>query len=1135
MSQPIAETSDCDGNPLSADELIAKVAGEFFEQRAVGEKPYVEDFAKRYPEIADHIRRTFPALEFVGDSTHAGNLEMPVERPNERLGDFRISGELGRGGMGVVYEAEQLSIGRRVALKVLPFAALADHRAIARFRNEVRAAATLEHPNIVTVHSVGEERGIHYFAMQLIRGQSLAEVIHEIRKLREPAKATSGSDSGSVDSLARDTKPIAQASTSVPTASGNQFYRRVAELGAQVADALHFAHEQGIIHRDIKPGNLMLDDGGKIYVADFGLARIESDAGVTMTGDLIGTLRYMAPEQALAKRITVDHRADIYALGATLYEFATLQPVFDGTGREQLLRQVAFEQPKAPSKVARDIPRDLETIISKSLSKDPLDRYSTAEDVAVDLRRWLEDRPILGKRPSPLQVAQRIVRRNPTLSIGTLVGLLLLAGGLMLGITRANAAAEHQRRTGDAPAKNTAYNEYEEGRFEEVDRLLAATTPAAGQTDLRGFEWHLLDRMQKDIRIDDRLSFNERIRELRYSPGGRWLAVLTMAGQLSLIDLANDFRQTILKAESLQNSYFHVRMSSFFAFSPDDRYLYSAAHSKSGGDDSPLLRFDLTKNNSAPEEFSDGMIQPDCYAVAVGPDGRIATLGWSTEVETLENGTQYRKMTCAIRDRDTGEVISSNDTAGMTLAYSPRGTVAVAHSNLEDGVWEQYLTCFDDEQLRQVFQLKLDASARLVRFSRDGKLIAANADKGIRIWDVSGVEPRLLPQPLTASRWIWDVAFRDDGNYVATGGEDGKIEVWDTRTGNKIEQLSLLVPARAVSFSKNGSELTIGGTDELRFKPFREPTEWMEHVYMHVAAVHDGTAAMVTRKTHELVLWSPGEDKPESIASIWRDKEKPPGDGCDISFSGDGQFISVLRKAVGYRTTDDSPRDGIKPTVSIWRRNGQFVTEFEVSKTSVQQAKLTPDGNRLITVDRARHTLVMWDWRNGKRIATSAPFLGSASGMMVMRFSPSGIYLATGHGSPQQPGGVSVWKVEGDSIRLVNQFDSLDGIEDLAFTNDEQWIVGGDATGVELHNIETSAIRLLRTGSVRGVDVSPDGKTLVTAGGSIIRFWDCETGARMGHVDAGGFLTCVRFLDQHRLLYIVQGVGARILDATPNE
>ena len=171
-------------------ELLGRVAVEFFEQRATGKTPSVEDYAKRYPVIAEHIIRTFPALELVDQTaSQAGDLGTPIERGNERLGDFQIMGELGRGGMGVVYEAEQLSIGRRVALKVLPFATLADPRALARFKNEVRAAATLDHPHIVTVHSVGESRGIHYFAMQLINGQSLAEVIRNLRQLREGRKA----------------------------------------------------------------------------------------------------------------------------------------------------------------------------------------------------------------------------------------------------------------------------------------------------------------------------------------------------------------------------------------------------------------------------------------------------------------------------------------------------------------------------------------------------------------------------------------------------------------------------------------------------------------------------------------------------------------------------------------------------------------------------------------------------------------------------------------------------------------------------------------------------------------------------------------------------------------------------------
>jgi eukaryotic-like serine/threonine-protein kinase len=174
----------------------------------------------------------------------------------------------------------------------------------------------------------------------------------------------------------------------------------VARLGLEPAEALEHAHQEGIIHRDIKPANLMVDAKGHLWITDFGLARLRSDSGLTITGDLLGTLRYMSPEQALGKRVLIDGRTDIYSLGVTLYDLVTLQPAFEGRERQELLRRIAEEEPTSPREVNGSIPRALETIILKAMAKEPVGRYQTAQDLADDLRRFLEDKPIRAKRPS---------------------------------------------------------------------------------------------------------------------------------------------------------------------------------------------------------------------------------------------------------------------------------------------------------------------------------------------------------------------------------------------------------------------------------------------------------------------------------------------------------------------------------------------------------------------------------------------------------------------------------------------------------------------------------------------------------------------------------------------------------------
>src|SRR5947209_624860 len=330
----------------------------------------VDGLIAAHPEHAETLRRLLPAARLLADLSRTGehrgeNASSAADDTTQPLGDFRLVREVGRGGMGIVYEAVQLSLGRRVALKVLPFAATMDPRQLTRFHNEAKAAASLRHQHIVHVYGVGCDRGVHYFAMEFVEGQTLAEVIHGRAGLRERPKdgmrsiAASNPRGAHATPLA-DTAPVAVLSTKV-AGRDREFFRRAAELIADAADALEHAHSLGIVHRDVKPGNLLLDNGGKVYVSDFGVARFGPDAGLTISGDLLGTLRYMAPEQALARHGLADHRVDLYGLGCTLYELLTGDPAVDGTNKAEIVRRIAFEDPVAPRKLDKAIPAELET------------------------------------------------------------------------------------------------------------------------------------------------------------------------------------------------------------------------------------------------------------------------------------------------------------------------------------------------------------------------------------------------------------------------------------------------------------------------------------------------------------------------------------------------------------------------------------------------------------------------------------------------------------------------------------------------------------------------------------------------------------------------------------------------------
>ncbi len=353
------------------DPRLVKAVEQYLAELEAGRTPSRSQFLERYPDLRVPLAACLEGLELVhkaaGSSSAGsqpslratlGEIDFAAADP---LGDFRIVGEIGRGGMGIVYEAFQLSLGRLVALKVLPFASALNPRHLQRFKNEAQAAAQLHHSNIVPVYAVGHERGVHFYAMQLIEGQSVSALI---RDLRTQAGKTTGEQASSVRAQAPPVTPvrpprkpksgaetISLAAGSLSTTRshrGSEFYRTAARLMVQAATALDHAHSFGVIHRDVKPANLLIDTRGNLWVTDFGLAQIMADGQLTHTGDLVGTLAYMSPEQAGGSGTPLDHRTDIYSLGATLYELLTLEPLFGGNNRPALLHRILNDEPCPP-------------------------------------------------------------------------------------------------------------------------------------------------------------------------------------------------------------------------------------------------------------------------------------------------------------------------------------------------------------------------------------------------------------------------------------------------------------------------------------------------------------------------------------------------------------------------------------------------------------------------------------------------------------------------------------------------------------------------------------------------------------------------------------------------------------------
>jgi tetratricopeptide (TPR) repeat protein/tRNA A-37 threonylcarbamoyl transferase component Bud32 len=423
------------------------------------------EFLARFPEVAGELAACLEGLEFVHAAAREARRFAASSTPDGPtvpavLGDFRIVREVGRGGMGVVYEAEQLSLGRRVALKVLPSAAALDARQSQRFQNEARAAAQLQHPHIVPVLAVGCEAGVHYYAMQFIDGHSLAELI-----------------------------------ATAPTL-GPQHVRAAARLLVQAAEALEHAHQCGVVHRDVKPANLLVDGTGRLWVTDFGLARV-GDSGLTATGDVLGTLRYMSPEQALANRALLDHRTDVYSLGATAYELLTLRSPFAESDREELLRRIALDEPRRPRRVNPTVPRDLETVVLKAMEKNPADRYGSAQELADDLRRFLGGEAVRARRPRPWQVVTRWGRRHTAVvavTVAAAVVVLVVLAGVVVRLSAVNQELRDQQAQTEAARSTAALNAAEaQQQADRAERTAGAALHALHNVALEFADGRLRD------------------------------------------------------------------------------------------------------------------------------------------------------------------------------------------------------------------------------------------------------------------------------------------------------------------------------------------------------------------------------------------------------------------------------------------------------------------------------------------------------------------------------------------------------------------------------------------------------------------------------------------------------------------
>lgn len=519
-----------DSNP----DLIDQIIGEYLDRKQKKESPTIEEYCQKHPGHADEIRSLLNIVDRVDadlpvesgsinnqfdtelDDQSGSTRETPALR---QLAGYRIIREIGRGGMGIVYEAEHEGLKRRAALKVLPKPMSSDARPVLRFLREGRSIAKMHHSNIVPLYEVGEEGGRFFLAMQLIQGKSLDLIIKSAMKFD---KGSTPQDDAALlyqkVFLNSSNRPAPWkykfSSSSSSGSAAHRYFCKVAQIGIQAAEALAYAHGRGVIHRDLKPSNLVLDESGVIWLTDFGLAKIEGD-DLTQSGDFVGTLRYMSPERF---QNVCDERSDVYGLGLTLYELLTLRSVFESSDRLGTIRKISHEELPRPRAINRQIPRDLETIVVKAIEKDPLARYTSAQELAEDLRCFVDDLPIQARRVSVFERLIRWSRRNHKVAAALALAIaslfLLAAVSSYSAVTNAHLRTEAEEANGELKKRGlqlkTQSRQLMQNLYfaqmnlasEAIARPYGSDTakaqltrwsPDQDGTDFVGWEWHFLD------------------------------------------------------------------------------------------------------------------------------------------------------------------------------------------------------------------------------------------------------------------------------------------------------------------------------------------------------------------------------------------------------------------------------------------------------------------------------------------------------------------------------------------------------------------------------------------------------------------------------------------------------------------
>ncbi len=918
--------------------LLDQLAEEFAERWRRGERPSLAEYAQRYPDLADDIQELFPAMVEIeqaeGDRREVAE---PVAVPVlQMMGDYRILREIGHGGMGIVYEAEQVSLSRHVALKVLPRRTLADPRQRRRFERESRTAARLHHTNIVPIFGVGEHAGQPYFVMQFIQGLGLDEVLKALQQLHagegepvadRPQREVAAADVArslltgefkpaadvTVDASpvvvhaapapASETSPVGRLSESLTLSSSSvlavpggearpakkqTYWQQVASLGRQVADALEHAHKQGVLHRDIKPSNLLLDMQGTAWVTDFGLAKANDHQDLTQTGDVVGTLRYMPPEAFEGK---ADARSDLYALGLTLYELLAFRPAHDAQDRPQLIKQAMGAVRPRLRQVNPQVPRDLETVVHKAIERDPAHRYQTAGELAADLDRFLEDEPIRARRISATERLVRWAGRNKLLAAAlltvALLGLTLTVGSILLAAHFRQQEAAQRNLVNE---KGTLADRNQQLADQNKDLAQTAET-ALGQARTLLVDMHTARGLQAAERDDA-------------AQAALWFAT---AAEQATSDPRRQADNRLRARNWVREAVLPV---SAFCLPEGTHWTPEGPHWNLGfrpGGDLLLLRtfmkcyvWDMRQNRFLP--WADGRlaVAEACWS----PDGATLTLalGRQVQIRSVPDGTILRELPYP-------ETVTA-------LAWSPDGRyLAIAGETVR--LWDTQAHAFLTNGGRH--PEKVEAIA----FNRKGnRLVTACQDKKARMFalaaDAAGPVPLFVVAHSPCDPSAPAFVANDQGLVTITGQR--QLTWWDAERGPEGQALHLATNPRdlmRVVASRDGQWFATGGPIRGQVWQVAERgkksllLDHLNHV-RDLAFSPDGTTVLSVSWDQTARLWSLPDGKPVG----------PPlahgGDVTRCCFSSDGSYLATARADGTVRIWKRPAHDRVQSSFSDW-------------------------------------------------------------------------------------------------------------------------------------------------------------------------------------------------------------------------